>query len=262
MSDTRPVGVFDSGVGGLSVLVRLRELMPEENYIYLDDKKNAPYGSKTHDEVRQIAENNVDFLINEGAKAVVIACNTATAASVESVRRKHPDIPIIGIEPAIKPAVDAGCRRILVLATPRTVLEPRFAALMERNAGSSTVIGVPCEGLSQMVERGECEGAVTDAYFERLFASYRNNGNADFDAVVLGCTHYPFVREAIRQAVGDGIRIFDGAYGTARHTLRCLEAADLRNSPGSDGEGKVHIISTGGQEAARRVRDFYEERCR
>ena len=256
MEDSRPIAVFDSGVGGLSVLVRLRELMPEEDFIYLGDRKNAPYGSKTHEEVRRIAEKNVDMLVLHGAKAVVIACNTATAAAVEPMRKKYPQIPIIGIEPAVKPAVDAGCGRILVLATPRTVSEPRFIALMERRAGDSAVIGVPCEGLSQMVERGECEGEETDAYFERLFAPFRSDG---FDAVVLGCTHYPFVRSAIRRAVGENVAIFDGAEGTARHTKRCLESAGLRAPAGR--RGQVTFLATDGEEGVRAIADFYRKRC-
>ncbi|MCQ2353749.1 MAG: glutamate racemase [Clostridia bacterium] len=256
MEDSRPIAVFDSGVGGLSVLVRLRELMPEEDFIYLGDRKNAPYGSKTHEEVRRIAEKNVDMLVLHGAKAVVIACNTATAAAVEPMRKKYPQIPIIGIEPAVKPAVDAGCGRILVLATPRTVSEPRFTALMERRAGNSSVIGVPCEGLSQMVESGECEGKETDEYFERLFTPFRSDG---FDAVVLGCTHYPFVRSAIRRAVGEKVAIFDGAEGTARHTKSCLEYAGLRASAGR--QGKVIFLATDGEEGVRTISDFYRKRC-
>lgn len=254
MSDNRPVAVFDSGVGGLSVLCRLVRMLPEEDFIYLGDRKNAPYGDKTHDEVRRLAFSNAEYLFSLGAKALVIACNTATAAAVTELRARYPDIPIIGTEPALKPAVDAGCSRVLVLATPRTVSEERFWALLREHSGASEVIPVACSGLADMIEHGVTDGRAADEYFNYLFAPYRREG---FDAVVLGCTHYPFARAAIERAVGESVRIFDGAIGTARQTGRMLEKYALCAPEGRT--GKVRLISTDGDNAA--LRRFYETNC-
>lgn len=253
MSDTRPVGVFDSGVGGLSVLCRLNRMLPEEDFIYFGDRKNAPYGDKTHDEVRRITEENVDLLLSMNAKALVIACNTATAAAIVPLREKYPAIPIIGIEPAVKPAADAGSRCVLVLATPRTVREPRFHELIRAHGGSAEVIAVPCEGLADMVERGKAEGREANEYFSRLFARYSDK---KFDAVVLGCTHYPFARRAIEKAVGENVRIYDGSIGTARQTARLLERAGLTAPEGR--LGKITMISSDGDnDSLQRLYDGY-----
>lgn len=257
MTDPRPVGVFDSGVGGLSVLMKLEDLLPEEDFIYLGDRKNSPYGTKSHAEVGMIAEKNVDMLVGMGCKAIVIACNTATAAAVEPMRQKYPDVIIIGIEPAVKPAVDAGCRRVLVLATPRTVSEPRFSALLEARRGNSELIGVPCERLAGMIEAGDLDKNGAETYFCELLAPYMKTGSdgdpvPDFDGIVLGCTHYPFAIEGLRAAVGDGIPVFDGAEGTARHTGSCLERAGMRET---GRRGKITFLSSDGNDVF--LADFY-----
>lgn len=253
MSDNRPVAVFDSGVGGLSVLRELQRQMPRESFIYLGDRKNAPYGERTRDEVRAIAVENAALLFGMGAKALVIACNTATAAAVDHLRELYPDVPVIGIEPAVKPAVSAGMRRILVLATPVTVAEPRFAALIAANHGDATVIAVPCDGLAGLIEHGECQGEAAERYFNRIFAPYRAGG---FDAVVLGCTHYPFVSDCILRAAGGGVTIFDGAFGTARQTQRRLAEAGIE--AGGECHGSLTIISSDGSDY---IADFYARRC-
>ena len=139
--NSSPIGVFDSGVGGLSLLRELRRLLPNEDFIYYGDRANAPYGAKTHGEILEISKGIVDVLLSRGAKAIVVACNTATAVAIEPLRAAYPELPIIGIEPAVKPARVAGCKRVLVLATPVTVSESRFAALP---VGAASITSSPC----------------------------------------------------------------------------------------------------------------------
>ena len=151
--NSSPIGVFDSGVGGLSLLRELRRLLPNEDFIYYGDRANAPYGAKTHEEILEISKGIVDVLLSRGAKAIVVACNTATAVAIEPLRAAYPELPIIGIEPAVKPARVAGCKRVLVLATPVTVSESRFAALLRANSREGCeFIGVPCRELAFMIE--------------------------------------------------------------------------------------------------------------
>jgi len=226
VENSRPVGVFDSGVGGLSVLAALVKIMPLENYVYIGDSKNAPYGNKSHDEVAQISLSNARTLLSLGCKAIVVACNTATAAAVETLRAAFPEVPVIGIEPALKPAFVHGCRNVTVLATPRTVAEGRFKSLLSRLSAEygGRARGVGCPGLSGMVENR----TVTDEYFEDIFSRPENAGT---DGVVLGCTHYSFAVENIRRASG-GLPVFDGAEGTARQTKRLLEERGRLNKTG------------------------------
>ncbi|MBQ7591663.1 MAG: glutamate racemase [Clostridia bacterium] len=236
-----PVAVFDSGVGGLSVLRSLVAELPGEDFIYFGDRKNAPYGGRTHAEIKEIAEKNAGMLFGLGAKALVVACNTATAAGIEQIREKYPDRPVIGIEPAVKPAFEAGCRRVAVMATPRTVGESRFSSLLEELSArfSALAFGLPCPGLSEAVERGE----VRKEYFDSLFSGL------EFDGLVLGCTHYPFASAEI-SAAAPGIPLFDGASGTARQTRRRLaEEGLLRRCDGR--RGKVEFIPDDGGAAER-----------
>lgn len=245
IKNASPIGVFDSGVGGLSVLAELVRQMPNENYIYLGDRKNAPYGSRTTDEVLRLSEENAKRLVDLGAKCLVIACNTATAAAADSLRRTYATIPIVGIEPAVKPAAHSACRRVAVLATPRTVDSSRFAELILANSGACELIPVPCPRLAGMIERGE---DVRDYLSELL------SGVGDFDGIVLGCTHYPFVKNEILAAVGRAVEIFDGAVGTAAQTKRRLDAAWLL---ADGGEGRVSFISTDGDDAY--IEKFFKE---
>jgi len=245
-----PIALFDSGAGGLSVLLALKRLLPDENYIYFGDRSNAPYGDKTHEEIRRIALGNAKMLFERGAKALVIACNTATAAAVESIRAAYPDKPVIGIEPAVKPAFSSGCKKIAVLATPRTVSEERFKNLLLSYSGiyGGTAVGIGCPGLSTAVE----EGTVTVDYFRRLFGDAFGDGMPD--GIVLGCTHYPFAKKEITEAAGAGIPVFDGADGTARHTMRRLEAAGLLNKQSRP--GTVEMVGDDGFLAG-----FWQKHC-
>lgn len=243
---TDPIAVFDSGIGGISVLSHLRVLMPEENYIYLGDSAHAPYGEKSAHEVRQLTFAGVEQLLQRGAKAVVIACNTATAAAAAPLRAAYPHAVIIGIEPALKPA--AAWQRgatVLVMATPMTLREEKFRLLREKWSGQAEVIDLPCHGLAELIEGGMTDGPELRDYLEELFRDIPRERVA---AVVLGCTHYPHIRGVIASFFGAETRIFDGGEGTAKETCRRLEQAGLLN-PGP-ALGWVEIINTAGPERA------------
>lgn len=221
----QPIAVFDSGVGGISVLKELVRLMPNENYIFYGDSKNAPYGDKSLEEVRNLTESHVKQLLLKGAKAIVIACNTATSADVSILRKKYPDVPIIGIEPALKPAVlSKEHPTVLVMATPMTIRETKFQKLMERYCKEAQIYALACPGIVEFVERGELEGAALEEFMMKLLGDFRTR---TIDAVVLGCTHYPFVKDTIAKVLQDGVRFFDGGAGVARETGRRLAALDL-----------------------------------
>ena len=248
-----PIGVFDSGVGGLSLLFELRRLLPNEDFVYYGDRANAPYGAKTHEEILNISKGIVNTLISRGAKAIVVACNTATAVAIEPLRAAYPELPIIGIEPAVKPARESGCRRVLVLATPVTVSEKRFAALLRANSREGCeFIGVPCHDLAYMIENDATSDEI-EAYMSSVFEPYREKG---FDGIVLGCTHYPLVREEIKRAAGENVKIFDGSDGTARHTKALLEELSLNSLARKI--GTVEFISSDGSDHIER---FFNKFC-
>ena len=223
----RPIGVFDSGVGGISVLRELIGVMPCENYIYLGDSKNAPYGTKSLEEVRELSFANARMLLEQGAKGLVVACNTATSAAVRLMRGMYPDLPIVGIEPALKPAaLQKEHPRVLVMATPMTVHQEKFRQLMARYEQKAEIFPLPCPGLMEFVEAGDLESDRLRSFLQELLGPYLDK---QLDSVVLGCTHYPFARRMIRQIVGEKVTIFDGGEGTAREMRRRLAAADLLN---------------------------------
>ncbi|MBR6323191.1 MAG: glutamate racemase [Lachnospiraceae bacterium] len=232
MGDERPIAVFDSGVGGISVLAELIRRMPQESYLYFGDTANAPYGSRTSDEVRMLTHKHIGTLLSEGAKAAVVACNTATGAAIASLRETYPDVPMIGIEPAVKPAAEAFPHgRILVMATPVTLSSGKFRNLSERWAGEAEICPVPCRDLARMIEGGIVTGDILEEYLHKELDEPLSHGA---DAVVLGCTHYPFVREVIRKVTGS-LPLFDGGPGTARETERRLRERGMlsdRKTPG------------------------------
>ena len=224
----RSIAVFDSGVGGISVLRELIKIMPNEDYIYMGDSKNAPYGTKSKEEVRKLTASCAQNLFSQGAKGLVVACNTATSAAVRVLREMYPQVPIVGIEPAVKPA--ALCMeypRVLVMATPMTIREEKFHHLMERYENDAEIIPLPCPGLMDFIERGDLDGEDLKSYLGDLLYSYSDN---QMDAAVLGCTHYPFVRRQIQQVLGEHVRIFDGGEGTAREMRRRLGEKGLLQS--------------------------------
>lgn len=222
----RPIGVFDSGVGGISVLRELVALMPNENFIFYGDSKNAPYGTKTLEEVRKLTLADAEYLMTQNVKALVVACNTATSAAIHILREKYQkEIPVIGIEPALKPAVSVKENpRVLVMATPMTLREKKFHNLMQKFQDQAEIIPLPCPGLVEFVERGELSGEALEHFLKNLFAPYQER---KVDAVVLGCTHYPLVRETIQKVLGQGVAVFDGGAGTARETLHKLKEYSL-----------------------------------
>lgn len=225
MHKENPIAVFDSGVGGISVLRELVKTMPNEDFIYFGDSENAPYGTKTLEQVRELTCLHAKELFDQGAKGLVVACNTATSAAVRRLREMYPEIPIVGIEPAVKPAVM--CKdnpRVLVMATPMTIREEKFQRLMGQYKDQGEIIPLPCPGLMDFVERGDLRGDDLQKYLTELLFEYIQN---PVDAVVLGCTHYPFAKEMIQKTLGDGVLVFDGGEGTAREMKRRLAEADL-----------------------------------
>lgn len=215
-----PIGVFDSGVGGISVLRELMRQMPHESFVYYGDSANAPYGARTPEEVCALTDAHVGQLIDRGAKAIVIACNTATGVAIRFLREKYTQIPIIGVEPAIKPAAQAyPGGRILVMATPVTLASPGFQRLMAAHADQAEIIlPAPCAKLARMIENGTLEGAELEDYLRSELSQFLLPPP---DAVVLGCTHYPFAADAILRVTG-AKELFDGGAGTARETERQL----------------------------------------
>lgn len=227
MDVTAPIAVMDSGVGGVSVLRELRQLMPGEDYLYFGDSANAPYGEKSAGEVRALTVANAARLFEAGAKALVVACNTATGAAITALRERFPHHPIIGIEPALKPAATAtDCPTVLVMATPLTLQQEKFEHLLAQYNRQARILTLPCHGLVELIEQGVTGGDAMDTLLDELFRPLRGER---IDSVVLGCTHYPLARAAIQQAAGEGVTLFDGGAGTARETRRRLAEAGLLN---------------------------------
>lgn len=225
-----PIAVFDSGVGGISVLRELIKQMPNENFLYYGDSANAPYGDKSTEEVRTLTINVAQMLADRGAKALVVACNTATAAAIKDLRQRYPDLVVIGIEPALKLAADRFPKgHIGVMATQVTLREEKFAHQAERFP-DVTIELIPAPGLVELIEAGSESSPQTRTLLETLLLPYVGK----LDALVLGCTHYPFVAHIISSILGSETLLMDGGEGTARQTLRCLEAKGLLNpGPGS-----------------------------
>lgn len=221
----KPIAFFDSGLGGISVLRETVRRLPHESYIYYGDSLHAPYGVKTADEVLALTRSAVEPLIARGVKALVIACNTATSYAIRQLRRDHPKLIIIGTEPAIKPAAERyPGGRILVLATPMTVQGKKFLALEQQYENTAEIIGVACGGLMEFVEQGILGGEAVEAYLADKLEPYLK---VPVDAIVLGCTHYPFLTGAIRKVVGRKPAIMDGSAGIAAQLARRLQQAKL-----------------------------------
>ncbi|MDO5294857.1 MAG: glutamate racemase [bacterium] len=238
--EEKAIAVFDSGVGGISVLRELVKLMPNENFIYYGDSAHAPYGTKSIEEVYQLSIHNIEKLAQQGIKAVVIACNTVTSVAIDDLRDKYRKMPIIGVEPALKPAVlHKKDGRVLVMATPITIHEHKFSKLMDTYQRMAEVIPLPCGGLADLVEDGKVEGEEVDAYLSNLLTPYKT---PKLDAIVLGCTHYPFAKEAIEKAIGYSVEFFDGGVGTAKETKRRLEEKGILNP--SKEKGNVTMLNS------------------
>lgn len=239
MTNKKPIGVMDSGVGGISVLRELVKLLPNEDFLYYGDSAHAPYGTKEVSEVIRLTRNVAEFLLEKGAKALVVACNTATSVAIPVLRETYTQIPVIGIEPALKPAVlSKEYPRVLVMATPLTLEQEKFSNMMHFYENDASIVKVPCPGLVELIEEGILDGAELVAYLTDRFAPFDPQ---TADGIVLGCTHYPLIRGVI-SSLFPNATIFDGGYGTAKQTRRRLEECGLL-SP-SEEKGKVTFFSS------------------
>ena len=234
-----PIGVFDSGLGGISVLGELVKELPYEDFLYFGDSANAPYGSRNTEEIRALTIRNAEMLFDRGIKALVIACNTATSAAIEDLRKMYPEKILIGIEPALKPAVRLYPNdKILVMATDATLREQKFAALLEKYNGTCEICKCPCPELVAFVERGELDSPALYEVLQKELGPYLDPLP---DAAVLGCTHFPFLKAAISKVVGSQCILLDGASGTARETGRRLGEKGLLKE---NGKGTVTFCNS------------------
>ena len=249
-SNQAPIGVFDSGVGGLSVLKEIRIQMPTESVLYFADQGHVPYGPRGLDEVKIFSEQITSFLLGLGAKLIVVACNTASAAALHHLRQTFPAISFVGMEPAVKPAAESTHSGVVgVLATPATFQGALYASVVERFAIGVTILQDTCPGLVGQIENGELDSSTTRGILEKAL---RPMMQKDIDTVVLGCTHYPFVIPLIRQIVGPEVRVIDPAPAVARQTARLLSMASSQNQDRHS--GFLRFFTSG--EAARLAMDL------
>ncbi|MEO4047670.1 glutamate racemase [Pseudomonas sp. CAU 1711] len=244
-----PVGVFDSGVGGLSVLREIRARLPQEDLLYVADSGHVPYGEKSAEFIRERSQHIAEFLLAQGAKALVLACNTATAAAVAELREHYAELPIVGMEPAVKPAAAATRSGVVgVLATTGTLKSAKFAALLDRFASDVRVVTQPCPGLVERIEAGELDGPHTRALLRGWVEPLLAEG---CDTLILGCTHYPFIKPLLRELVPESVRLVDTGAAVARRLEQVLGERGLLAEAG--GESAVRFWSSGRAEQLARV---------
>lgn len=232
-SNSLPIGIMDSGVGGISVLQHIQQRLPQESIYYIADSLYAPYGNKSPEEITERCFAISDFLIAQGIKALVVACNTATAASIQALREKY-DLPIIGMEPAVKPAVKASRNGVIgVLATVGTIKSAQYAALLANYSDGVKVLAQGCEGLVECVERGELTEIETQQLVESYLQPLLDNGA---DTIVLGCTHYPFLRPLIAQIAGPQVAVIDTGQAVSLQLQKKLTEQGLLVSNASKAE--------------------------
>ena len=235
-----PIGVFDSGLGGISVLKELMTLMAEEHYLYFGDSANAPYGTRTTEEVRHLTMNAAAMLYERGIKALVVACNTATAAAITQIREEYPNLIVVGIEPALKMATDRfPSGHVGIMATQVTLREEKLEHLVGRFP-EVTVERIPAPGLVELVEQGKLDTEETENLLRQILTPYIGQ----LDAIVLGCTHYPFVKGTVQKILGDQVQVLDGGAGTARQTCRLPEERNLRRA----GQGSLKMENSSGKQ--------------
>lgn len=255
LGSDEPIGVFDSGLGGLSVLAKLLCLMPNEQYIFFGDSGNNPYGTKPLSLVKELTWSGVDFLRSRGVKAIVIACNTATSAAIEELREKL-DLPVFGIEPAVKPALASnGNGKILIMATPLTVAETKFKRLMESLSGREEIHVMACPGLAEMIECGDAEGIRRQ--LKELFAGV---DTTCVSSVVLGCTHYPLIKDEIESVIGKKVHFYDGSDGLARYVQHVLTEGNLLRGdlPPVAAQIEYHITGEAAERQTLRAKQIVE----
>lgn len=227
----KPIGFFDSGVGGISVLKTAYTLMPDEDYIYYGDNLNAPYGEKNEEQIKALSLEAGAFLFSRGVKAIVVACNTATSAAIQMMRERF-NLPVISMEPAVKPALSALKEgKVLVLATPATVSQARYLGLIERLEAGDRVLSVGCGGLVELIEQGHTDETSIHGYLRERLAFLRGE---KIEGVVLGCTHYSFIEKPVKsyidRAFSTDCQVFDGRHGTAKHLKELLAEKGLRRT--------------------------------
>ena len=233
-----PIGIFDSGVGGLSVLRAIRAQMPEEAIIYFGDQGHVPYGARTMEQIQNFSEGITRFLLDEKAKLIVVACNTASAAALKYLRGKFPNMQFVGMEPAVKPAAEhTRTGKVGVLATPATFQGALYASVVERFANGVELFQHTCPGLVNQIENGNLHGKETRAILEEAL---RPMLEKNIDTVVLGCTHYPFVIPLIQEIAGENVRVIDPAPAVARQVKRLLEAGGKKNPTGERARIQFH----------------------
>ncbi len=236
-----PIGLFDSGVGGLSVLRAIHQHLPNEHLIFFADQQHVPYGPRPIVQVREFSEAITRFLLAEGAKMIVVACNTASAAALYHLRATFPAVPFVGMEPAVKPAAQSTHSGVVgVLATPATFQGALYASVLERFANGVLVLQDTCPGLVSQIEQDELDSPHTRQILETALQPMLAAG---IDSVVMGCTHYPFVIPLIQEIVGPQVKVIDPAPAVARQTGRLLETHGLRNLDPSI--GRVRYITSG-----------------
>lgn len=222
--NNHPIGVFDSGIGGISVLKKIIEILPNEEYIYYADTDNVPYGLKTNQQILEYTKKAVEFLKNKNVKAIVIACNTATSIAIKELRKQN-NIPIIGIEPAAKPAVEhRGNKKVLVMATPVTVREKKLKELISRVDKNDSVDLIAMPELVKFAEKEEFETEAVEEYLKNRLKDYNLE---DYSEVVLGCTHFPFFRKIIQKIFPKHTEIIDGSLGVAKRLKSILEEENI-----------------------------------
>ncbi len=244
-----PIGVFDSGVGGISILREIRKQLPAEDLIYFADSAHCPYGIKPVDEIRQRTLEVTDFLVDLGSKAVVVACNTACEAGLDRIRAKYPELPVVGVEPAVKPAHQVTRNgKIGVLATHLTLHGERFSNLVAKYATGVEVFTQPAPGLVELVEAGKLDTPETKTVLHKYLDPLLEK---EIDTLVLGCTHYPFLFPAIQSICGDRITVLDTGMAVARQTQRILDEYSLLH-PTAD-PGKETFYTSGDPDVVKTV---------
>lgn len=237
------IGIFDSGMGGLSVLDQAIKELPNENFIYYGDSKNAPYGIKSKEEVIKLSIEICDYFISRDVKAILVACNTATSAAIDVLRSKY-SIPIIGMEPAIKPAIlNNKGKYIAVMATPMTLREEKFTNLLGKLETAKKIFTIPAPKLVEIVEKGIVSGDEIDIFIKEYFFDIPVDL---IESVVLGCTHFIFIKDAIRKYFGTNVELFDGNEGTIHELIRQLNKNSLLNKVKL--KSNIEIINTAGKD--------------